>query len=64
MADQEENNQAAKALYQEKKDLKQKIYDLRAEITLAENEFADKTKEYEYEQEKIKWIAWATKVQD
>lgn len=64
LAEEEEHNEAARALYQEKKDLKQKIYDLREEIAQAEKDFGDKLKEYEYEQEKIKWITWATKVQD
>lgn len=64
LAEEEEHNEAARALYQEKKDLKQKIYDLREEIAQAEKDFDDRLKEYEYEQEKIKWITWATKVQD
>jgi chromosome segregation ATPase len=64
IAEEEESNEQSKALYDQSKALKQQIYDLREQIAQAEKDFKEKTQEYEYEQEKIRWTAWATKIQE
>lgn len=64
IADKEANNEDARQLTEDSKALKEEIYRLREEVTKIEKEHEDRVNEYNYEQEKIKWIGWATKVQD
>lgn len=44
--------------------MKESIYKLREDIVKINSDFDEKIKEYEMEQEKIKWIGWATKIQE
>ena len=64
MADIVDSNAETGKLKEEAKTLKEGIYKLREDIGKINDEFSEKMKEYETEQEKIKWIAWATKIQE
>lgn len=47
-------------LYEESKELKADILKYRDEILKLEGDYALQKHEFEYQQEKIKWIKWAT----
>ena len=51
-------------LADESKVLKDSINKLKDDIKKINTDFEEKMKEYETEQEKIKWIGWATKIQE
>lgn len=64
IADIVDSNEHVRQLTDESKALKEEIYKLRDDIAKVNTEFDEKYKEYEIQQEKIKWIGWATKIQE
>lgn len=64
LADIVDSNVETGKLKEESKVLKEGIYKLRSDIGKVNDEFSEKVRQYETEQEKIKWIAWASKIQE